>query len=1504
MTNKPQIQKVYDLSPMQEGMLFHCQLEDISNVYFEQTVFTLKGYINIELFEKSFNLLIKRHDIFKTIFFYKNVQKFSQVVLKERQTSIYFEDISCFDDKSKIQYVNDFLEKDKQRGFDLSRDMLIRISILKTSEEQYKLIWSFHHILMDGWCLRIVNKEILDIYSSLLNNTPLKLKDAPIYKDYIDWLRAQDKKAADAYWTDYLANYESQAMIPRMTLTAKNSKYNKADLHIKIQDDIVQNLSNIAKKNRTTLNTIFQAIWGILLQKYNYTTDVVFGAVVSGRGAEVEGIEDMVGLFINTIPIRINCNSSTSFTEFILKIQENNLSSEKYSYCSLSDIQQCSTLKNKLINHILVYENYPLDDSLNNIEDKNRTGFVLESYETFEQTNYDLNVIIIPNNGIDIMFKYNTNVYDRSIIEALGKQITETAEKIIRDPDIEIQDLEIINSEEKTKILFDFNNTGVEYPHNKTINQLFEEQVKKTPDNTAVIYGNQKLTYKELNTKSNQLAKVISKRAANSKAEQPENMPSSIVAIMAERSLEMIIGMLAALKAGCAYLPIDTEYPEERIQHMLNDSKADIVLTQSWIERGVTSRVVIKLDDYSIYQGEEDKLRGIEAGTPLAYIMYTSGSTGKPKGVLIEHKNVIRLVKNTNYISFEGDDRILQTGAMVFDACTFEVWGALLNGLELYIIDKNKILDADELENALTINRITILWLTSSLFNKLAQQKPEMFSKLRYLLVGGDVLSPKYINMIRSTCKELKIINGYGPTENTTFSTCHLIDREYEANIPIGKPISNSKAYIIDRFNKLCPIGAVGELCVGGDGLARGYLNNAELTAEKFIKNPYCTGEIIYRTGDLARWMPDGNIDFLGRIDHQIKLRGYRIELGEIESKLKSHPNIKEAAVLLKEDSSNNKYLCAYYTGEKNLTSTELREFLSKELPDYMMPSSFIQLDYMALTFNGKIDRKLLPEPDRNTAGGIEYEAPRNSIEDKLVDIWKKTLDINILGINDNFFELGGDSIRAMQLSSLLQKEFGTSVSLTEIFKNPTISGISKIINHSKTSIYNELTRLPDSDYYDLSYSQKRLWIINQREPESIAYNMPGRFRVSDCNNEAVIKKVFKELSQRHEAFRTSFNMINGEPMQIISDEIEWDIETIDISSKDYSEKEVLLEEIYAAEANKRFNLKKPPLVNIKLVRLNAAELEVIFVMHHIISDGFSFNILKNEFEYLYKIHTKELANELTPLKIQYRDFAAWQNSYIKNHSEEARLYWTKKLASVPLKLNLPANTAFIEKVNKESAGYKTTISNGTKNKLLNFAKANNTSLFIVLLAGFNAFLANLTGQKDIFLGIPAMGREHDDLKNVIGYFVNTLLLSNTIDLEASFLELLKIINEDTLKALEYQYYPLELAVDELKINYPQIRVFFNMLNFNKSKENYLKSHDTCHIERVQDVKFDIVLYITEYKDGIEIMCSYYSSLFESSRIEMLIKNYIKLLDEISKNPGGIIKSYFRTEKARVLKRN
>jgi amino acid adenylation domain-containing protein len=908
-------------------------------------------------------------------------------------------------------------------------------------------------------------------------------------------------------------------------------------------------------------------------------------------------------------------------------------------------------------------------------------------------------------------------------------------------------------------------------------------------------------------------------------------------------------------------------------------------------------RDIIMMDELPGLLGSESHENPTAINEPgdLAYALFTSGSTGLPKAVAVEHKNVVRLVKKTNVVSLNEEGNMLQTAPLEFDASTIEIWGSLLNGLRLSVTRKTDILNPRRLKKLIRGQNITIMWMTSPLFNQMLEIDQAIFSGLENIMIGGEALSPTHINLLKQRYPELNVINGYGPTENTTFSTTHLIDRHYESSIPIGKPIANSTAYILDKNQKTVPIGTKGELWVGGDGVARGYLNNPELTRQKFIANPFVKGDILYRTGDIARWLPDFTIDFLGRVDSQVKIRGIRIELNEIESHLLHHEEIKEAVVLVKEEQNKDKSLCAYIVLRKTQDAQSkdqealedgenhaidipvLKERLSKSLPNYLIPTYFVQLERLPLNPNGKIDKKSLPEPE--VVAGEYCILPRNEFENKLAEIWSNVLGIEkqIIGIKSNFFELGGNSLKAAILVSKLHKELNVEISLVDIFAAPTIEELSEYIKHSKEQKYISIKPVDEKPYYQVSSAQKRLFLVQQLQPESTNYNTPITFPLDKNLDIDSIERTFRELIKRHEIFRTSFELIDETPVQVIHD-----YDTIDFAIEHY--RSAPGDEIENAFV-RPFDLSRAPLLRAGVIK--TPENNILLIdMHHIVSDGLSLDVLKNEFLALHE------GKELQPLKLQYKDYSEWQNSPAQRENiKKLQEYWLSKFSDgVPL-LNLP--TDYSRPVVKSIAGDHLwfEIDTNQSQALKEIALAEDVTLFMLLLAIFNVSLAKVTSQDDIVVGTAVSGRVHPDLEPLVGMFVNMLSLRTYPIGDKHFNHFLKEVREITLGAFENQDYPFEDLVDQLletrdPSRSPLFDVVFSMQNVDgapAAHQNTAKKPKEFSYKR-QISRFDLTMVALDNKDKLKFRIEFSSYLFARETIERFVGYFEEIIASIVEN--------------------
>jgi amino acid adenylation domain-containing protein len=1220
-------------------------------------------------------------------------------------------------------------------------------------------------------------------------------------------------------------------------------------------------------------------------------------------------LQQIIGMFVNTLVLRNYPIGDKTYREFLKEIKKRSLQAfenQDYPYEELVEEVAITrdASRNPLFDTMFVMQNLEIPG----IE---IPGLRLIPYEhQMETSKFDLTLIgTEKKDRLLLIFEYSAHLFKKSTIERFTTYLKKIVSTVVDNPDVKICNVGILEEEEKREIIYDFNDTAADYPKDKVLHQLFEKQIAKVPDHTAVVStgcrkgshhpanGEQHISYGDLNRKTNQLAYLLMKKGIK---------PDFIVGIMVERSLEMIVGILAILKAGGVYLPIDPDYPLERKTFMLDDSGAHVLLTSSFLTEGSRFKFkgeIFPLDDMGLYNDSgKDVDRGItpeavnKADKP-AYIMYTSGSTGRPKGVLVEHRNVVRLVVNTNYVELTEETRILQTGAPVFDATTFEVWGALLKGGQLVLVEKETILDAHRLGQSLRRNKINTLWLTSPLFNQLAAEDHEIFSPLAYLLVGGDVLAPEFINLVRDKNKALKIINGYGPTENTTFSTTFLIDKNFDQAIPIGRPINNSTAFILDRNARLQPIGIFGELWVGGDGISQGYLNNPELTAEKFVRAvigqsslivnsskrlskttiDQCpmTNDRLYRTGDIVRWLPDGNIEFSGRIDHQVKIRGFRIELSEIENYLLKHHDIKETIVIADKDENEDKYLCAYTVSNHELSISQLRNYLSKNLPEYMIPSYFVPLEALPLTPNGKVDRKALPKPDKKELTG-DYIAPQNLVEKKLVEIWSEVLGIKkyLISMDSNFFQLGGHSLKATILISKIHKKLNVKVPLAEIFKKPVLTELCQFIAAEEKGLYASIEKAEKKEYYRLSSAQKRLYLLHQIDPTSTAYNIPAVFILEGVFDKAKLEGTFQGLIHRHEGLRTSFGMIDDVPIQRIHEAVSFEIEYDELGkegTRGLAPLPIIKNSI------RTFDLSRMPLLRVALIKTAEDENKYILTvdMHHIISDGTSMGVLVKDFMRLYHGET------LSPLRIHYKDFSEWQNSKKqKECTRQQERYWLKEFSGEIPVLNLPVD--FPRPVIQDFAGRSLAfeIEKEETQKLKNLAMTEGATLYMVLLALFNVLLARLSGQEEVVVGSPVAGRRHPDMEPVLGMFVNTLALRNYPSGEKTIKELIGEVKEKTLEAQENQDFPFEDLVERVTIDRdasrnPLFDVMFILQNIDIEalKIPGMKLEPYPYESGIS--KFDITLYCEEA--GEHLLCSieYCTTLFKEETIRRMI-NYFK----------------------------
>ncbi|MGI9906278.1 amino acid adenylation domain-containing protein [Bacillus velezensis] len=1486
MGQQPEIQDIYPLSFMQEGMLFHSLLDHDSRAYFEQAVFTISGQLDRERFQKSIDAVFERYDIFRTTFIHKNVAKPRQVVLKNRPSRVQFHDISHLDEKAQDKYADRFRKEDKDKGFDLQSDPLMRVSILKKAPERYVCIWSHHHIVMDGWCFGIVMKEFLMIYQSLGDGRLPSLEPVQPYGKYIKWLMKQDRKEAEIFWKTRLADLEQSASLPKKS-AEPNGELEQAVFTI--SEEQTNELKNIAARAGATLNTVFQALWGLLLQRVSRCDDAVFGSVVSGRPSDLAGVEKMVGLFINTIPVRVK-SGSFSFLELVRHLQQETLQAEAYSYYPLYDIQAQSPLKQALFDHIIVFENVPAQREIENVSQAGSFDFAVEDFTMEEVTNYGCSIKVIPGSSLYIRLNFDTGIYDRVFMKNIETFLRHMMKSVISDPEMSASEIALLDACEARNMLDAFNRTEAVEPPAPTLHGLFARRAALSPHRPALRFPGGMLTYAELDQYTDRLAVRLRQKGIRKE---------SMVGVLAERSPEMVVSVLAVLKAGGAYVPLDPEYPEDRLRYMLDDCGACLLLVQPGLSVSGFSGETLEVSLSALTSEAETGAVSDEADSDsLAYIIYTSGSTGTPKGVAVEHRQAAAFLSGMQgQFPLTEEDIIVLKSSFSFDASIWQLFWWTMSGASVYLLPAGWEKDPVRMIEAFASEKVTtahfIPAMVNSFLDALETEPEETRTRLGRTLTrvfaGGEALSPLTAARFADLLPETVLIHGYGPTEATVDAAFYVCDRKRDSGrtrLPIGKPVPGARLYVLDSGGTIQPAGVAGELYIAGTGVARGYLNRPELTEERFLDDPFYPGERMYQTGDIARWTEDGLVEWLGRSDGQVKVRGYRIEPGEIEAAIRRIDGIREAAVTARNEHGETS-LYAYIEGRE---SDDVRAELATRLPAYMMPAQFIKMTEWPVTPSGKLDRRALPAPG-GAADRQAYTAPRNVTEMKLCALWEEVLKNGPVGIRDHFFERGGHSLKATALVSRIAKEFGVQVPLQDIFARPTVEELASVIQDLEESPYEAIQPAKKQDTYPVSSAQKRMYVLQQLEDGGVGYNMPAVLELTGPLDRIRLEETFRKLVERHESLRTSFETgPDGEPVQRIHDSVPFQ-----------------LDEAESADAFVRpFCLEEAPLFRAALVKESDERHLLLTDMHHIISDGVSVNTLIKEFGELYA------GRSLAPMRLQYKDYAVWQRSFQEKEGyQKQEAYWLKRLEGELPVLELPADKPRPAVRSFAGGSVSCTLDAETASGLHRIARDHGSTLYMVLLAAYNTLLARLSGQEDIIVGSPIAGRPHKDLEPILGMFVNTLAIRTEPKGDKRFTDYLAEVRQAALEAYEHQDYPFEELVERLGVQRdtsrnPLFDVMFVLQNMEReslvlNKLHLAQAADTSH----KTAKFDATLYASEGSDGsISFDFEFNTDIYQKQTIEKWLSYFTRILTKVIENqaiPLGDIRVLDNAETNRVI---
>ncbi|MDF5728544.1 MAG: amino acid adenylation domain-containing protein [Rhizonema sp. PD38] len=1537
------------LSFAQQRLWFLDQLESNSGLYNIPIGLRLVGTLNIAALEQSLEELIDRHEALRTNFVTVDGKPLQiiQTVTNWTVTVVDLQHLPLTEQKTAAQKL---LEQQSIEPFDLADDALIRAILIVLSPTEQWLLVCMHHVVCDGWSIGVFVQELEALYNAYLEGKPSPLLPLPIqYADFAlwqrQWLVGEVLQNQLSYWEKQLANAPTILPLPtdrpRPAVQTFNGSYHVFTLSV----ELTQRLLQLSQKLGCTLFMTLLAAYNILLYRYTGQEDILVGTPIAYR--DHTEIERLIGFFVNTLVMRTEISGDRSFNELLSRIREMALSAYAHQDLPFEMLVEALQPERDLSHTPLFQVMFVLLNApMSQLELTELSVSSLPIEITTAKFDLTLSMENTPG-GLFGWWEYNTDLFDSSTIERMTGHFVTLLEAIVANPQERISQLPMLTASEQQQLLVEWNDTQVDYAFDKCIHQLFEDQVQRTPDAVAVVFENQQLTYHELNCRANQLAHYLRSLGVGADV---------LVGICVERSSEMVVGLLGILKAGGAYVPLDPEYPQERLRFILEDAQVSVLLSQHHLveklpecqaqlisldtnwqmisqlpqENPISLRVrQFRLDgnrpsgspvphrdgnrqDGGWSHQDSNCLTDVQASN-LVYVIYTSGSTGQPKGVQISHKSVSNFLSAMQQCpGITKQDTLLAITTISFDIAALEIFLPITVGASMVIARRDVTLDGKELFDLLVKSKVTIMQATPATWRLLLDSNFQS-SNLK-ILCGGEALPWDIVNKLLA--RSSSMWNLYGPTETTIWSSvCQL--ESNESLISIGRPISNTQIYILDQNLQLVPIGVPGELYIGGVSLARGYLNRSELTQEKFIPNPFVGGrgeteyqssnsERLYKTGDLARYLADGNIEYLGRIDNQVKMRGFRIELGEIEAALSQHKDVQTSVVIVREDNESDKRLIGYIVTQPEQTPTisQVRSFLKSKLPEYMVPSTIVILESLPLTPNGKVNRRALPAPEPNSELLEKYVAPRTPIEEILALIWQQVLKVELVGRHDNFFTLGGHSLLATQLVSRIRTNLVVEMPLRELFAAPTIAQLAPLIQQLQQQDL-ELAAPPilkraENTELPLSYAQQRLWFLNQFEPNSASYNIPFGLRLVGTVNIAVLEQSLIEIIHRHEVLRTNFFTVDGKPLQIIQTQTNWTVTVVELQDLPWREQEITAQKLVQQQAIKPFNLESEALIRATLVVLSPTELWLLVCMHHVVSDGWSIGVFVQELEALYNAYAQSQPSlrdatrgtPLLPLPIQYADFAFWQRQWLVGEVLNSKLsYWKQQLANAPTFLPLPTDRPRPAVQTFNGAHQEFTLSVGLTQKLLKLSHKLGCTLFMTLLGAYNTLLYRYTGLEDILVGTPIANRDRTETERLIGFFVNTLVMRTDLSLNPSFSELLPRIREMALSAYAHQDLPFEMLVEVLQperdlSHTPLFQVMFVLQNTPTSQlELTGLSVSDLPIEN-STAKFDLTLSMENTTTGLIGWWEYNTDLFDSSTIERMTGHFRTLLEAIVANPN------------------
>ncbi|NVJ02789.1 amino acid adenylation domain-containing protein, partial [Myxococcus sp. AM009] len=1483
------------MSFAQQRLWFLEQLQPGQVAYNIPAALRLTGRLDVEALRRTFAEVVRRHEAVRTTFVTREGQPAQRIHPAPAEWALPVEDLSGLAPEARDAAVQARMAEEARRAFDLEQGPLLRTVLLRTGPDAQVLLLCMHHIVSDGWSMGVLVREVAALYEALSQGRESPLPDLAVqYADYAAWQRRVLEGPALTpqldWWRSRLAGaptLELPTDHPRPAVRTLRG----ATHAFTMPPSLVAGLERVGQEQGATLFMVLMAGWQALLARYSGQTDFCVGTPVAHRTRpELEGL---IGFFVNTLALRANVDGDPRFDDLVARVREESLaafSNQDVPFDRLVEALggQRDLSRTPLFQAAFVLQNAPM-------QPPTLPGMAVDVLRTGTDTaRFDVTLLLVERGGrLEGELEYSLDLFTPHTARRMVEHLQRLLRGVTEDAARRISAVPLWSEAERHEVLVAWNDTAAPYPADTTVHQRFMEQARRTPERVAVTFEGRSLTYSELDARSNQLARhLVSLGLA----------PESRIGVCASRGLELVIGVLGALKAGGCYVPLDPAWPEKRLEHASSTARLSAVLTwQSLLpslKDGPWHVVALDADAADIARQSTEAVQVPAFPEGLAFATFTSGSTGTPKGVAIPHQGLLRLSEASRFVTQAPAEVSLQLSPLAFDVSSVELWGTLLHGGKLVVYPPGTP-EPDAVARLIVEHKVSSLLLATSLFELLQQHQPEALARVPHLMVGGEAMpAPRARERL---AQGGALTNAYGPTECSTVATRFTLSpgEAVGRSVPIGRPIDNTEVYVLDPALRPVPVGVPGELCLGGPGLARGYLNRPDLTAERFVPHPFSAapGARLYRTGDRVRWRPDGVLEFLGRLDHQVKVRGFRIELGEIEAVLRGHPSVSEATAVVREDASGSSRLVAYVVPSR-LEVASLREYLHQHLPDYMVPSAFVGLDAFPLTPTGKVDRKALPAPDLSL-GAADFVAPRTELEQQLAALFREALGLERVGLNDDFFLLGGHSLLATQVVTRLRALLGVELPLRTFFEAPTVARLAaRLESAPRSRTLPPLESLPrpaqGEATFDVSFAQRRLWFMEQLQPGLAVNHMPAALRLTGRLDVEALRRTFAEVVRRHEAVRTTFVTREGQPAQRIHPApAEWALPVEDLSGLSPEAREAAVQARMAEEAHRAFDLEQGPLLRTVLLRTGPDAQVLLLCMHHIVSDGWSMGVLVREVAALYEALSQGRESPLPDLAVQYADYAAWQRRVLEGPALTPQLdWWRARLEGAPT-LELPTDHARPAARGAKGASHFFSLSAEQVAGLERVASAHNATLFMVLMAGWQALLARYSGQTDFTVGTSVAARNRPELEGLIGCFVNPLALRCQLDGNPTFGELVARVREEALGAFAHQEVPFEQLVDAVGgerdlSRTPLFQTLFVLLSTDLLRAPSLSGLHVDVLQNATDTsRFDLTLSLMSRGGALEGQLEYSLELFTPETARRMVAHLRVLLAAVADGAGA-----------------